>query len=87
MLLAVMSVLVFVLPLYQLGLGLRSPVNTVRAKAIQSFRDARQRLRGRSGTAIPAGPDLPEAGRREQARLHGRAGVSLSVCCLLGDRV
>ncbi len=87
MLLAVMSVLVFVLPLYQLGLGLRNLVNTVRAKATPSFRDIRQRLRGRSGAAIAAGPDLPEAGRREQARLHGRAGVSPSVCCLLRHHV
>jgi hypothetical protein len=86
-LLAVMSVLVFVLPFYQLWLGLRNPVNIARAKAAQSFRDIRQRLRGRSGAAIPAGPDLPEAGRREQARLHGRAGASLSVCCLLGHHV
>ena len=38
MLLAVMSVLVFVLPLYQLGLGLRNLVNTVRAKATHPFR-------------------------------------------------
>jgi hypothetical protein len=37
-LLAVMSVLVFVLPLYQLGLGLRNLVNTVRAKATHPFR-------------------------------------------------
>lgn len=87
MLLAVMSVLVFLLPFYQLWLGLRNPVNIARAKAAQSFRDIQQRLRGRSGAAIPAGPDLPEAGRREQARLHGRAGVSLSVCCLLGHHV
>ena len=87
MLLAVMSVLVFVLPLYQLWLGLRNPVKTVRAKAAQSFRDIQKRFSVRSRAAIPAGPDLPEAGRREQARLHGRAGVSLSVCCLLGHHV
>ncbi len=69
MLLAVMSVLVFLLPFSQLWLGLRNPVNIARAKAAQSFRNIRQRLRGRSGAAIPAGPDLPEAGRREQARM------------------
>ena len=82
MLLAVMSVLVFVLPLYQLLLGLRNPVKAVSAKAAQSFRDIRRRLRGGSGAAIPAGPDVPEAGGREQARLHGRTSVSSSVCGL-----
>ena len=80
MLLAVMSVLVVVLPFYQLGLGLRNPVNIARAKAAQSFRDIRKRLRGRSGAAIPAGPDGPEAGRLEQARLHGRAGKFRLAC-------
>jgi hypothetical protein len=81
-LLAVMSVLVFVLPLYQLWLGLRNPVNIARAKATQSFRDIRKRLSDRSGVSMPAGPDLPEAGGREQARLQGRAGVFL-VCAPL----
>ena len=58
MLLAVMSVLVFVLPLYQLGLGLRNLVNTVRAKATQPFHGLRK-LR------CPRGPDLPETRGRE----------------------
>ena len=72
MLLAVMSVLVFVLPLYQLGLGLRNLVNNVRAKATQPSRNIRQWLRGRSGAAMPAWSGPARNGRP-------RAGVSFSV--------
>ncbi len=88
MLLAVMSVLVFVLPLYQIWLGLRNPRKVALAKAAQSFRDIRQRFSSSSSRpAVPAGPDVPEAGGREQARLHALTSGSLGVCCLLGHHV
>ena len=90
-LLAIMNVLVFVLPLYQLWRDFRDPFHAVRAKAAQSFRNVSQRLRSRFSTRLGA-PDLEiaqepaEVDYYEQASSYGQlcaAGVPLpgSIVC------
>ncbi len=73
MLLAIMNVLVFVLPLYQLWCDFREPFNNVYAKAAGSFRNAREKLSNRFGSRAPAAPAAehpPEMDGSEQASSH-----------------
>jgi hypothetical protein len=56
-----MNVLVLLLPFYQLWVDLREPLNSVRVKAAESFRNVRQRLLSRSGAPEHlAAQDPPE---------------------------
>jgi hypothetical protein len=70
-LLAIMNVLVFSLPLYQIWLDLREPFSAALVKAAESYRNVRRRLRSRSGAADPAAQDPPEVAGSEQARCEG----------------
>ncbi len=71
-LLAIMNILVLVLPLYELWLDLRKPLNTVRVKAAESFRNIRQRLGSRSGARDLTAEDPPKVGDCELVSTPGK---------------
>ncbi len=78
MLLAIMNILVLVLPLYQLLLDVRKPLNTVRVKAAESFRNIRQRLGSRSGARDLTAKDPPKVGDCELVSTPGKLRVACS---------
>ncbi len=71
-LLAIMNVLVFVLPLYELSQNLRKPATAFRAKATECIRSIRQKLGYPAASPATQGPS--EAGRG-QASSHRKAAV------------
>ena len=71
MLLAIMNVLVFLLPLYQIWLDLRKPFSAGLVKAAESYRNVRRRLSSRFRAADPAAQDPPDVAGCEQARCEG----------------
>jgi hypothetical protein len=73
MLLAIMNVLVFVLPLYELSQNLRNPATAFRAKATECIRSIRQKLGYQAASPATQGPS--ETGRG-QASSHCKAVVA-----------
>ncbi len=81
MLLAIMNVLVFLLPLYQIWLDLREPFSAGLVKAaesyrnisrrLKSYRNVSRRLRSRFRAADPGVQDPPEVAGCQQARCEG----------------
>ena len=67
-----MNVLVLLLPFYQLWVDLREPLNSVRVKAAESFRNIRQRLGSRSGARDLAAKDPPKVGDCELVSTPGK---------------
>jgi hypothetical protein len=84
-----MNILVFALPLYQLWIDLREPLDSVRVKVAQSFHSVRQRLHGsfRAQNLHAAARDPPQSDRCDQARIAWQANSTIAIewrsLCLL----